>query len=64
MVVTRSWTRDNNTLESTRMSDNKSDVSFPEALTREQIKVFDSNDILNRQNNTIVVSRSIENYIP
>ena len=51
MVITRSQTRDNNTLESTRMSDNESEASFPEALTREQMIKFDSNDILNRQNN-------------
>ena len=51
MVITRSQTRDNNTLESTRMSDSESEASFPEALTREQMIKFDSNDILNRQNN-------------
>ena len=32
------------------MSDNESDASFPEVLTREQMTDFDSNDILNRQN--------------
>ena len=52
MVITRSQTRDNNTLESTRMSDNENDASFPEALTREQMIEFDSDDILNRQSNT------------
>ena len=52
MVNTRSQTRGNNTLESTRMSDNESEASFPEVLTREQMIEFDSHDILNRQNNT------------
>ena len=52
MVITRSQTRDNNTLESTRRSDNEREASFPQALTREQMIEFDSNDILNRQNNT------------
>ena len=52
MVVTRSQTRGNNTIESTRMSDNESDASFTEALTREQMIDFDSNDILSRHNNT------------
>ena len=32
------------------MSDNESDASFPEVLTREQMVEFDSIDILNRQN--------------
>ena len=52
MVNTRSQIRDNNTLESTRMSDNESETSFLDVLTREQIIEFDSHDILNRQNNT------------
>ena len=52
MVVTRSQTRDDNALESTRMSDNESDASFPEALTKEQMIDFVSNDILNRQSNS------------
>ena len=52
MVITRSQTRDSNTLESRRMSDNESEASFPEALTKEQMIEFDSNDILNRKNNT------------
>ena len=52
MVNTRSQTRDNNTLERTRMSDNESEACFPEVLTKEQIIEFDSHHILNRQNNT------------
>ena len=52
MVNTRFQTRDYNTLESTRMSDNESEASFPDVLTREQMIEFDSHDILNRQNNT------------
>ena len=32
------------------MSDNESDASFPEVLTREEMTDFDSNNILNRQN--------------
>ena len=34
------------------MSDNESGVSFPELLTGEQMTDFDSNDMMNRQNNT------------
>ena len=45
MVNTRSQTRDNNTLKSTRMSDNESEACFPEVLTREQMIEFDSHDI-------------------
>ena len=52
MVNTRSQNCDKNTLESTRMSDNESETSFPEVLTREQMIKFDSHDILNRKNNT------------
>ena len=52
MVNTRSQDRDNNTLESTRMSDNESETSFFEVLTREQMIELDSHDILNRQDNT------------
>ena len=44
MVNTRFQNRDNNTLESTRMSDNESETSFPEILTREQMIEFDSHD--------------------
>ena len=50
MVFTRCQACNNNTSERERMCDNKSDVSFPEVLTREQMTDFDSNDILNRQN--------------
>ena len=32
------------------MSDNESDASFPEVLTREQMTEFESNDVLSRQN--------------
>ena len=52
MVNTRSQIRDNNTLESTRMSDNESETGFPDVLTRERMIDFDSHDILNRQNKT------------
>ena len=52
MVVTRAQTRNSNTSESIRLSDNGSDVSFIETLTRKQITDFDSNEILNRQKNT------------
>ena len=52
MVITRLQTGNNNPSESIRMSDNESDVSFPELLTRGQMTDFDSNDILNRQSNT------------
>ena len=52
MVNTRSQNCDNNTIESTRMSDNEGETSFPEVLTREQMIEFESHDILNRQNNT------------
>ena len=34
------------------MSDNESETSSPEVLTREQMIEFDSHDILNRRNNT------------
>ena len=51
MVNTRSQIRDNNTLESTRMSDNENETGFPDVLTRERMIEFDSHDILNRQNN-------------
>ena len=52
MVLTRSQGRNNNTSERVRMSDNESDTSFPEVLTREQMSSFDSNDILSQQNDT------------
>ena len=61
MANTRSQSRNNNTLESTRMSDNESETSFPEVRTREKMIEFDSHDILERQNNTetTVIDRRI-----
>ena len=49
MVVTRSQTYRNNISEKRRRSDNESEASFPELLTREQMTDLDNDDLLNRR---------------
>ena len=52
MVVTRSQTNKNNSSEQRTMSDNESETSFPDLLTREQMTELDSDELLNRQRNS------------
>ena len=49
MVVTRSQINKTNSLEQRIMSDNESETSFPDILTREQLTELNSDDLLNQQ---------------
>ena len=49
MVVTRSQINKTNSLEQRIMSDNESETSFPDILTREQMTELNSDDLLNQQ---------------
>ena len=50
MVVTRSQTNRNNSLEQASMSDNESVLCVPDVLSRDQMIEFEG-DLLNRNNN-------------
>ena len=49
MVVTRSQTNKTNSSEQRIMSDNESETSFPDLLTRQQMTELDSHELLNQQ---------------
>ena len=54
MVTTRSQSNQNREMEietMDRSSDNESETSFPDVLSREQIADLDSDDLLNRRRN-------------
>ena len=48
MVVTRSQSKRDRRLETTNMSDNKSENSLPDLLSRDQIVECDNGDLLNQ----------------
>ena len=55
MVTTRSQSSQNRQLEAENMdrsSDNESESSFPDILSRDQIVDLDSDDVLTRQQNS------------
>ena len=54
MVTTRSQSNQNREMEietMDRSSDNESETSFPDVLSREQVADLDSDDLLNRRRN-------------
>ena len=55
MVITRSQSSQNRQVETENMdrsSDNESDASFPELLSRDQMVDLDSDDVLTRRQNS------------
>ena len=51
MVITISQINRNNQLETENLTDNESDNSFPDLLSREQMVEFDNGDWLSKERN-------------